>query len=411
MIKQKTRTWRWQCGVVSLLTAFVILTDISNAQVPASTITFPESKNSVEIPFTRYRGWIIVHMKVNDSKLQSFILDTGAPIAVLADKDAGESLGLTVAGQAMVAGGEGQPPKSVPLATGVRFTLGELEIGNCMVAIGAASEAISGVDGVIGKYVFENTVVEINWKESKLIITKPEHFTYKGKGEIIPFKMATTGHIYGETLIEKNGRKKTLQTVFDLGNRSGLKMNNLAPGEIYTDEEAIKNIITGWGANGSATGDVTRVNLSLGRFRFSDVVASSDQVNGRLEQEGITGNIGLSILDRFNMIFDYTQGRLILEKNENYTRDFFYTMSGILLSPKREQDHVLVAGTVPHSPASAAGLKKDDKLIAINGRAISDYSADEVDDLVSGKTKKEIDIEINRQGEVLKKKIIMKKLI
>lgn len=394
-----------------VLSIFITTCSDGSAQIPPSTTKFPNGKNVVELPFTRYRGWIILQARVNDQKTLSFILDTGAPIAVLADKNSGESLALNIMGQAMVSGGDGQAPKSVPLASGVKFTLGELEIENCLVAVGAASDAISGVDGVIGKYVFENSVVEINWQENKLIVSKPEHYHYKGNGEIIPIKMASGGHIYGEVMIEKNGKQKMIKTVFDTGNRSTLKINNLEPGEIYADAEAIKNVITGWGANGPGYGDLCRVNVKLGNFNFSDVIASSKKANGRLEQEGINGNIGLSVLERFNIVVDYQQNRLILEKNEHYGGEFFYNQSGILTHPKREPDHVLITGILPGSSAAENGLMKGDKIIVINGKPLKDYSTDEIDAIVLGKTGNAFEIEIERNKESLKRKITLKKLI
>lgn len=397
--------------LLPVLLAVSCLFDPAFAQIPPTNTLFPTGKNVVEIPFTRYRSWIILQAVVNDKKTLSFILDTGAPIAVVADKDLSDPLGLNIIGQARVSGGDGKEPKTVPLASGVKFKIGELEIENAMVAVGAASEVIAGVDGIIGKYVFENAVVEINWKENKLIITKPEHFEYKGNGEIIPIEMASTGHIYSSVIIEKNGKKKTIKSVIDTGNRSTFKMNNLSSEGFYSNKEAIKDIITGWGANGSEHGDVTRVNISIGNIHFSDVVASSQNVNGRLENEGITGNIGLSILERFNMIFDYTNHRLILEKNEDFSDDFIFNKSGILLYPKKAEDYILIAGVIPGSSAFENSLQKEDKILAINGKAIAQYSADEIDSLIIGENMKEIEIEVRRNESVFHKKIIMRNLI
>lgn len=403
--------WKFRILLTAGLFSLAFINGEIFAQVPPTTTTFPDGKNTVEIPFTRYRNWIIVQVNVNDKQTLSFILDTGAPIALLADKDSAEPLGLNILGQAMVAGGDGRPPQPVPLARGVKFTLGELQIENCVVAVGAASEVISGVDGVIGKYVFENSIVAIDWIANKLVITKPEAFQYKGTGETVPFKMANSGHIYTEVTLEKNGKKKTLKAAIDTGNRSTFKMNNLEPGEIYTDGEALKNLISGWGANGPDYGDVTRVDVALGSFRFSDVAASSKTGNGRLERDGITGNIGLSILERFNLIFDFQKGRLILEKNENFDQPFFYNQSGILLHPKREPEFVRVSGIIPGSSAAENGLMADDQIVGINGKQVKEYQTEEIDALLSGQKEKEIEVLIKRREEEVKRKIVMKKLI
>ena len=42
-------------------------------QVPKADMKFPVNKNVVEIPFTRYRGWIIIQVSVNNAKSTAFI--------------------------------------------------------------------------------------------------------------------------------------------------------------------------------------------------------------------------------------------------------------------------------------------------------------------------------------------------
>jgi len=391
--------------------AFLFCSTTIFSQLPASTIKFPDNKNSVEIPFTRFRGWIILQIKVNDHEPMSFILDTGAPVALFADKNVTEKLGLNIVRQVMVAGGDGQPSKKTPLAGGIKFAIGDIVLENCSAVIGAASETISGVDGVIGKYLFENAVVQINWELSKLIITKPEHFNYSGDGAIIPIELASTGHIYGKLTVEKNGKKKTVKAIFDTGNRSSAEINNIRPGEIYSDEQAIKNIITGWGANGASYGDITRVNISIGDISFSEVVVASKKSNGMLNKQGIDGNIGLSVLEKFNLTFDYGKGRIIFEKNAQYNKEFFYNRSGIQLHPARKNDQILIAGVIPDSPAAESGLISGEKITAINGKLISFYSSDEIDNLITGKNTDTIELDIKGSETTRKIKIVMEKLI
>jgi hypothetical protein len=62
--------------------------------VHASEINFLNGKESTVIPFERYKGWIILKVKVNDAKVLSFLLDTGAPIAILREGVSTEGLNL-----------------------------------------------------------------------------------------------------------------------------------------------------------------------------------------------------------------------------------------------------------------------------------------------------------------------------
>lgn len=380
------------------------------AQIPPTTTTFPADKNVVEIPFTRYRSWIVIEVGVNGKDTLSFILDTGAPIALLADPDLVEPLGLNVVGQANVAGVDGQPAKTVPLAAGTAFTVGGLTIENGMVALGAAQDAISGVDGVIGKYFFEHAVVRINWRENKLIVYHPDHFTYDGRGTVVPFKTASTGHIYTQLEVDINGRSQSVSCIIDTGNRSTFKVGPIATD--LADLKALEDVIVGWGANGPAYGDVHRVGVTLAGIHLPEVIASSGaEKPDRLAQEGIPGNIGLSILERFDLVFDYPGSRLILEKNDRFPNEFTYNRSGIVLHPKRQREHVVVAGLLPNSPATDNDLRQNDQIVSINGKKVDQYSTDEIDGLVTGRTGEEIELAIRRGEELLSKRIKLKKLI
>jgi predicted aspartyl protease len=382
-----------------------------NTQVPRASLKFPENKSVVEIPFTKYRGWIIIKVSVNNAKDLSFILDTGAPIAVLSNADTNNHLHLKITGNAMVGGGDPNKPESVPLATSVKFKIGDIIIENGLMAVGAASETINGVDGIIGKYLFDDAVITIDWKRSKLVCTKPEVFKYNGTGEIIPIALLPSGHICTQINVQKNGKKISAMSAIDLGNRSNFSIYKEAESSIITNEKIIKNIIVLWGANGAATGDVTRTDVTINSIKLNDVITTFSEFNNRLIQEGINANIGLSILEKFTPTFNYSHNQLILEKNEKFADPFVFNRSGIILNPKREADYNLIADIIPTSSAQISGLQKNDRIISINEKKISSLSQDTIDSLIQGKILKTITLNILRSGSYIQTTIKMKDIL
>jgi hypothetical protein len=232
-----------------LIIFFCIASFYCKGQAPAANLKFPDNKNVVEIPFTRYRKWIIINVSVNGTKERPFILDTGAPIAVLADAGLKDELKLNIAGNVNVGGVDPSQPKQVPLATSVKFKIGDIVIEDGLMAVGAATEVIDGVDGIIGKYLFDDVVVMLDWKNNKLVLTRPDKFQYTGSGQILSIHLLPSGHIYTEINVEKNGKKVSVKSDVDLGNRSNFYIDNEKGSPLVAGEKVIPNIIVSWGAN------------------------------------------------------------------------------------------------------------------------------------------------------------------
>jgi len=379
--------------------------------VHASEIKFTNGKESTTIPFERYKDWIILKVKVNDAKVLSFLFDSGAPIAILREGVSTGGLNLNITGKVAVRGASGSPV-DVPFATGVKFTLGDAEISNASMAAGMPTDVLTGLDGIIGKCIFENAVVSINWKASTLTITQKDKYQYKGNGSILPLYALSSGHIATDVLLENGGKKFSTKAVVDLGNRSGSHVDNIKASMLVEGNTALKNIIIGWGATGPSTGDISRISISLEKdITLNKVPFAFKKVGEAFAQQDAYSNIGLDILSRFNLVFDYPGKRLILEKNDTYNAEFLYNQSGILQHPKREGDYISVAGIIPSSPAEEAGIKIGDKIISANGITAEIKNLHLLNEILTGKKTPDIELSLERNGTVFKKKIKPRKLI
>jgi hypothetical protein len=116
-----------------------------HAQMGSEKLIFPAGTDHVEIPFTRYNGWIVIEVRINSSKSFHFIFDTGAPIAVLASNSEADHLNLSRIGFANMSGSDPGKPEKVPLAGSVTFQIGPLLITDCIMAIGAGGMAIGQI--------------------------------------------------------------------------------------------------------------------------------------------------------------------------------------------------------------------------------------------------------------------------
>jgi C-terminal processing protease CtpA/Prc len=92
------------------------------------------------------------------------------------------------------------------------------------------------------------------------------------------------------------------------------------------------------------------------------------------------GNIGIGILKRFNLIFDYTNNLLYLKSNEKFKLPFEHDMTGIEYFMAGDNlAHLIIGRVAPGSPADEIGLIKDDEITSINFKPVSKMSAEEID--------------------------------
>jgi hypothetical protein len=137
----------------------------------------------------------------------------------------------------------------------------------------------------------------------------------------------------------------------------------------------------GAGIGGDVDASVGRVSkLQIGRFLIRNpVTVFSSTANGTFAATESQGNIGAMILEKFKVILDYKNNRVILEPNAGLDEPTDYNRSGLILESVGENFQIFRIKTVADdSPASEAGLRVGDTLIAIDGQQVSELSLSEL---------------------------------
>jgi len=85
------------------------------------------------------------------------------------------------------------------------------------------------------------------------------------------------------------------------------------------------------------------------------------------------------ILEKFKIILDYKNNRIILESNSRFDEPTDYNRSGLILESAGENYRTFkVKAVADDSPASEARLRAGDRLIAIDGQLVSELSLSEL---------------------------------
>lgn len=384
----------------------------SGQALPRARVRLPEGAAKLEIPFELYRRWMLVPVSVEGSRTLAFILDTGAPITVLASLELGQSMPLTIIGEALLEGAGDGPGAKVAVAGDVHMTMGTLDITGAPMAVGLRSDAIGGA-------IFDNLVVEIDWLTRSLMVHDPDGYRYEGGGSVLPLTKLPSGHLMTTAQISVAGEPGVpVALVVDTGAGHALSIEIDTIDGLRLPDKLLEDLVIGWGSNGVVRGDIGRVaTLELGDLRLSQVVTSfpdNSPWSSIGDNNGTTlqGNLGAQALHRFRVIFDVPHGRLILEPNDVFDEPFGFDHAGLALTPwAPHTGTVIVADVVADSPAAEAGIERGDQITSIGDVAVSGLSTDEVRDLLEGRPGDTLRLTLQRGGNTLKRMLTLRPLI
>lgn len=295
----------------------------------SQNIRFANGKDSIAIPFELVNNQIYLKVRFEDSPPLTFIVDTGASINVLSLKLA-QKFGLSLQPSGKM-GGVGANQPDAFFATdkysfglqGITLTDQKL-IATSLDLLPECSEGVAEslktFDGVLGKGFFDSFVVKIDYNKKQIDLYDPQLFKYKGKGKIIPLELDN-----GMTIIRakiKNDKNKTAiaRLIVDTGaggdslltlNRQFAEDNRILP----TAEKLTPANECGIG--GAAEGISAEGNVKSVKIGDFELTNARTYFRGKSISKDYDGLLGAAALRKFNVIFDYSHNRMILEKIAN----------------------------------------------------------------------------------------------
>jgi len=119
---------------------------------------------------------------------------------------------------------------------------------------------------------------------------------------------------------------------------------------------------------------VTRAKvLKLGSVEVeAPVMELSLQAKGAFTDPYVAGNVGAGVLKRFNIVFDYGHGQLIFERNANDATLDTFDRVGIWIN--QAEGGFDIMDVFAGSPASEAGIKVGDRIVAIDSQPATTLS-------------------------------------
>jgi hypothetical protein len=263
------------------------------------------------LPIKFNHGRAIVSARVNGSELHTFLIDSACTITTL-HPSLLQQLALQQSGHVRINGIAGE--ERAPTYKGVAFDFGGVSYSPYRIAI-IPSEAGQKrrTDGVLGYGFLRQFVVELNPATQQMRLYSPTNYNYSGKGVIIPFQLKAEIPVVKASIIISNQPPVEGEFEIDTGCDSGLCLGSSFVGRKKLLESVTTHSDEKFGVGGSVETESGVIPL----FRLGDLEVLKIQTDffmkGSPVDEPLAGHIGMGILHRYKVIFDYSRNRLILE--------------------------------------------------------------------------------------------------
>ncbi len=311
---------------------------------------------------------VFVQTKVDGKGPFAFLLDTGSSSATI-DSTLMKRLRLKPKGGGET-GGAGEKTVGYETVHLKSLTLGDLALGAMDVPAldGQPLARVVGFqhfDGVLGAEIFADHVVTIDVGNARLTVEDTAHFVpgpaavrvaMTLNGDLTPVIDAAIDGIAGRYLV-------------DTGDRSSLTMFGPFWRANGLDKRIGRTVtaMTGYGIGGPIRGIVGRPeSFTLGGVAVPPPVTRlSLQKAGAFASGDYAGSIGMGILRRFVVSFDYAHKALWLTKAADFDKPDLYDRAGAWLA-LTDGGGLTVLDIVDNGPAAQAGLKPGDRVTAVD---------------------------------------------
>ncbi|MEJ5992929.1 aspartyl protease family protein [Pedobacter sp. Du54] len=329
------------------------------------------SKAQIVLPFIEKGDLVVVNLSINNLKGE-FIFDTGASNTVL-DSAVATKLGLKAEGTNRNSSTGGSA--NFNYISNQKISLNKENEIICKKIIFTnlnSLQELVGAEfvGIIGYDILKNYITKIDYEAQTISLytqlNKTETRTYTS----ISFNFNNGIPIpqFDVSFTLNNGEKFTGPILFDSGAAATLMVNTP-----FKEKNQIANkigkTITYQGQdlfkeNKLEQGGIKSIQMGTYMFDNLPVTLTSTKagVNSFSYYLGILGN---KVINRFNVIIDYSTKVIYFKPNKNFGLPFEYMLSGVRF--KKVKNQIQIAYVVVGTEAEKLGLKKDDHIVSVDG--------------------------------------------
>jgi len=370
-----------------------------------------KNKKHVTLPFRIIRNMIVIRLNINNKGPFNFILDTGVGLMLITEPKLVDSIDLLSKRTIKIPGlGEGDDDEAYVTST-LKVDIPGLTSYDVSAAIlkkdhfNLSNYAGIPIHGLLGYEFFNNLAVKIDFGDSTITVCKPKDLHPFGRGIKLPITIEDRKPYMQANITYPNGKKVNSKLIIDIGAGHPVSIENMIKNNGLPPKYIEANL--GVGLNGPINGYISRIKeIEIGKYKIENVLASfpDDKVK-IITSIPRDGNLGIGILKKFDVIFDYPDNVLYLKPGFLYDEPYEHDMSGLeYYATGAGYQHVVISRVEPGSAADAIGLEKGDEIVSINFKPVEKMNLEEIDALFKSRDQRSILLEVfhdNRYDNVI----------
>ncbi|RFU48364.1 PDZ domain-containing protein [Paraburkholderia sp. DHOC27] len=343
----------------------------------------------------------------------SFILDTGSSSSTISTALA-EKLKLvpTSAGTGTGTGEQQLSFDNVHLndvAVG-SFSIGAVDVPAMDTVKLARVIGFQHFDGVLGTELFQKYVLTLDAARRQITIQDRNHFKPAANAIAMPFSLDENAMPVVEASVD--GISASFQ--IDTGDRFSLTLFGAFWRAHHLDTQMGKTVeaMTGYGGGGPIRGIVGRpARFSMGDLPVpAPVTRLSLQKAGAFTRGDRAGSIGMGILKRFTVSFDYGRHVMWLSKNAGFDAPDRYDRSGMWLGLS-EQQGLRVVDVTANGPAAKAGIQVGDIVTKVGALPADAQSLFTIREMLEAPRVASVPVVVSRASGVQSTQMVLQDLI
>ncbi|MGA8575831.1 MAG: retropepsin-like aspartic protease, partial [Candidatus Cybelea sp.] len=294
------------------------------ATILLAAMTGASTGSSTTVPFTMFDNRMLVAVSLDGKGPFSMIVDTGSSSLVITPSVA-RHLGLAPrsAGYAFGAGSGSSALAQTRVPSVAIGSLRFRDVSTEVIDLSPIRRAFRfpALDGVIGYDTLRHFRMGVDVDASRLTLSGPPLALPKTASAV-----SFTVDAYGLIRIPAAVDGVHGAFVVDTGDRSSLTLfRHFARANDFYRDAPVRNVVTGYGVGGPIYSDLMRTTLSLFGFTIPGVLTRASRDKGGAFAVGRdAASIGMGLLKRFNVVYDYPDGKIYAWPNRSFaTTDTF----------------------------------------------------------------------------------------
>ncbi|MDB5136167.1 MAG: peptide-binding protein [Mucilaginibacter sp.] len=377
---------------------------LSFSTAKAQYFDLNDGRKSISMRFKLIRNLVVIQLKINDRGPFNFVLDTGVGLMIITDPKLVDSISLQNKRTIKMPGlGEGDnyeayitPPLKIDIPGLTSYDVAAAILKTDHFSL--SNFAGIPIHGLLGYELFNNLAVKLSFVDSVLTVYRPQDVRLFRKGVKIPLTIESHKPYLEAKVKLPNGTEQVCKLIVDLGAGHPVSLENMIKKHGLPQKFITANL--GVGLSGPISGFLSRIDeIDLGKYKIKKVITSfpNDYDEETLKYLSVQrdGNLGIGLLKRFTVIFDYHNNALYLKQSASFGDPFEHDMSGLEYYAAGDGfKHIIISRVEPGSAADEVGLEKDDEITTINFKPVAEMSLEQIDDLLKSKNERSLLLQV-----------------